>query len=208
MIVFFNWFAKITGLPGAFVCFRTKHLYEDRSVQSRRIKGPAIIVSNHTSVIDYVVMLFVFFSRTLRYQMAEVLFTRKFLAPLLRMLGGIYVDRDSTNLGFMSESARILKKGGVVGIFPEGRLPRPGETPPIEFKPGAAYLALSTGVKLIPVYTDGSYFNLKKRAHVVIGTPIDPKGFDDPSRNDKENIEALTAAMREKIIKLGAMLDG
>lgn len=207
MIRFWNTFVKLTGWPGYLVCFRTKIRYEDRSVQGRHIKGPAIIVSNHNTVIDFVLWLFVFFTRTLRFQMAEVLFTQPFLRKFLPMLGGIYVDRLSSDLAFVGESADILKRGGVVGIFPEGRLPLPGEQRPIEFKPGAAYLSLSTGVKVIPVYTNGSYFKLR-RARAVIGKPMDPADFDDPNRSQKENIEAFTAAMREKVIELRSMLNG
>lgn len=201
-----NAFVKLTGWPAQLIVFRTKYYYEDKSVQSRRIKGPAIIVSNHTAVYDYACMLFVFFTRTLRYQMAELLFEKKLLGPFLKLLGGIYINRNATDLGFMSESETILKKGGVVGIFPEGRLPLESETPPIEFKPGAAYLALASGVKVIPVYTNGAYFS-KKRAMIVIGKPIDPKLFDDRSRSDKENIERLTEAMRAKIIELRELTD-
>ena len=51
---------KFTGWPVQWLCFRTKVTYENRAVQSRRIKGPAIIVSNHTAVYDYAVLLFVF----------------------------------------------------------------------------------------------------------------------------------------------------
>lgn len=61
MIRFFNTFTKITAYPVQKACFNTKILYEDKSVQNRRIKGPAIVVSNHTSVYDYAVLLFCFF---------------------------------------------------------------------------------------------------------------------------------------------------
>ena len=56
--------------------------------------------------------------------MAEVLFRKKKLGRILRAMGGIYVDRESSNFGFVAESEHILQKGGVVGIFPESRLPR------------------------------------------------------------------------------------
>lgn len=206
MIRFFNNFVKATGWPAQLICFRTKVYYENKAVQSRHIRGPAILVSNHTSVYDYAVMLFVFFTRTLRYQMAEILFRGKRLGKFLRMLGGIFVDRDSTNFSFMSESVKVLDKGGVVGIFPEGRLPREGETPPIAFLPGAAYLATSTGVKVIPVYTNGSYFK-RSRARVMIGTPMDPADYCVSGRSEKENIEAFTEAMRNRIIELRTKLD-
>ncbi|MBR4659188.1 MAG: 1-acyl-sn-glycerol-3-phosphate acyltransferase [Clostridia bacterium] len=201
MIGFTNAFVKITGWLPQLLLFRTKVTYEDKSVQKRHIKGPAIIVSNHNTVYDYAVMLFVFITRTLRYQMAEVLFEKQPLGTLLKCLGGIYLNRNSTDTGFMTESAIILQKGGVVGIFPEGRIPKPGEEKPLEFLPGAAYLALNTGVKVIPVYLNGSYFKLK-RARAVIGKPMDPRDFCDPARTEKENITAFAAAMREKVVEL------
>ncbi len=205
MIALFNWLVKITGWLPQKLCFKTKVYYEDKKAQSRRIKGPAIIISNHTSVYDYAVMMFVFFSRTLRYQMAEVLFKKKGLSGFLRALGGIEVNRDTHETSCIDKSERILKKGGVVGIFPEGRLAKEGETPPIEFKTGAAALALMTGVKLIPAYTDGNYFG-KKRARVIIGKPIDARELYDDGKTYRQNLSDVTAALRQKIIDLGELL--
>ena len=203
----FNWFAKITGWPIQFICFRKKTYYEDKAVQSRRIRGKAILISNHLSIFDYPVAIFTFWSRTLRFQMSELVMDKPGLGLLLRMLGGIYVNRNTHDYGFMAKSEKILSKGGVVGICPEGRLPLKGESRPLEFKTGAAYLALNTDTPIVPMYTDGSYFNLRKRAHVIIGTPIIPSEVADPSLSDKENIALLTRVMREKIIDLGQMLN-
>ena len=86
MIAFFNYFVKITGWIVQKIVFRTKIFYEDKKVQSRKIKGKAIIVSNHTSVYDYAVYLFVFFFTTLRCQMAEILYKKKPLAIFLNKL--------------------------------------------------------------------------------------------------------------------------
>lgn len=203
----FNWFAKITGWPIQFICFRKKIYYEDKAVQSRRVRGKAIVISNHTSIFDYPVAMFVFWRRTLRFQMSELVMNKPVLGVLLRMLGGIFVDRNTHDYGFMIKSEKILSRGGFVGICPEGRLPLKGEERPLEFKTGAAYLALSTDTPIIPIYTDGSYFNLKKRAHVIVGTPIIPSQNVDPALSDKENIAQLTRVMRKKIISLGQMLD-
>ena len=201
LIRLFNAFVKITGFPAAFFCFRTKVYYEDKSVQSRRIKGPAILISNHTAVYDYAIYLFVFFFRTLRVQMAELLFERKVLGRFLKTLGGIFVDRNTHDFGFVSKSLDLLKKGWVVGVFPESRIPLPGEERPLPFKTSAAYLALASGVPVIPVYTNGSYFR-KERARVVIGMPIDIHSLEDPALSEKENLARVTEAMREKIISL------
>lgn len=206
MIALFNWFVKITGWLFQKLCFKTKVYYEDKKAQSRRIKGSAIIVSNHTSVYDYAVMMFVFFSRTLRYQMAEVLFRKKGLGGFLRALGGIEVNRETHETSCIEKSEKILKKGGIVGVFPEARLPREGETPPIKFKTGAAALALSTGAKIVPVYTDGCYFK-GKRARVIVGKPLDLREMYDEAKSERENLEELTEKLRQKIIELGKLLN-
>lgn len=204
---FFNAFVKATGWLPQKIAFRTKIEYEDKAVQGRHIKGPAIIICNHTSVFDYAVLLFVFFTRTLRVQMAEVLFQKQPLGLFLKMMGGIYVNRDTHDFSFMGKSEELLRKGKVAGIFPESRLPLKNEERPLPFKPSAAYIALAADVPVIPVYTNGSYFNLKKRARVIIGTPMNVHDFADDARSEKENIDRLTNAMRERIIRLGRMLD-
>ena len=202
MVRFWNWFAKITGWPVQFICFRTKVYYENKKTCSRRIKGPAIIISNHTSVFDYAVYLFVFFSRTLRFQMAEVLYRKKLLGWFLRRMGGIYVDRDGFDFGFVTKSEEILRGGGVVGIFPESRIPKPGEERPLEFKTSAAYIALRADVPVIPVVTNGSYFNFKKRARVMIGEAINVRDLSDPGLVEKEDLKNVSAKLRERIIEL------
>ena len=203
---FWNAFTKITAWPVQKLIFRTKILYEDAAVQKRGIHGPAILISNHTSVFDYAIWLFVFFGRTLRFQMAEVLFRKKPLGLFLRMLGGIYVNRESHDFGFVAQSERILEKGGVVGIFPESRLPLPEEDRPLPFKPSAGWLARASGVPVIPVYTNGCYWSLN-RAVVMIGTPMDVSQLTDDRLSDKENIDRVTQAMRARVIELGKKLD-
>ena len=93
-----------------------------------------------------------------------------------------------------------------MGVFPESRLPKPNETRPLEFKTSVSYLALSSGAPIIPVYTNGSYFN-KKRARVMIGKPIYLSDFLDESLDDKQNLELVTKRLREEIIRLGEQLN-
>lgn len=200
-IKFVNLFTKVTAWPVQWICFRTKILYEDKKVQGRKIRGSAIVISNHTSVFDYAVFLFVFWSRTLRCQMAEVLFEKIPLGYLLKGLGGIRIDRNNYDFSFLARSQAILKAGGVVGIFPESRLALPGEERPLPFKPSAAYLALQSHVPVIPVYTNGRYFQ-KKRAIVLIGKPLDVMSAVDPALSEKEQIAAASEYMRNRIIAL------
>ena len=185
-----------------FICFRTKVYCEDKKVQGRRIKGPAIVVSNHTSVFDFAVFLFVFFGRTLRYQMAEVLFEiNKILGWFLRKLGGIRINRKTYNFSFIDKSEEILRDGGVVGIFPESRLPLKDEERPLPFKASAAIIAMRSDVPVIPVYTNGKYF-AKERARVIIGRPIYVNEYVDSDLTEKENARNISIIMRDKILEL------
>ena len=206
MIRFFNFFVKVTGWLVQKIVFRTKIYYEDKKIQSRKIKGPAIIASNHTSVWDYCIFVFVFLFRTLRYQMAEVLFKKKVLGLFLKLMGGIYVNRDTHDFSFIDKSNDLLNKGWVVGCFPESRLPLPNEERPLEFKVSTIYLALQNGVEIIPLYTNGVYFK-KARARVMIGKPFDARKCVDDSLSEKENVERITKLLRERIIELGKKLD-
>ena len=205
-IKFWNAFAKLTGWPVQFLCFRTKVYYEDRSAQGRHIRGPAILVSNHTAVYDFAVYMFVFWTRILRCQMAELLFEKPFLGRLLRHLGGIRVDRTGYDFGFLNKSLEILEKGGVVEVFPESRIPLPEEARPLEFKVSAAWLALASGVPVIPVVTNGSYFN-RKRARVLIGKPLLAADLAEEGLDEKENLRLVSDRLRERIIELERLLN-
>lgn len=198
-----NWFVKITGWPVQKILLRTKIYYEDKAVQSRKIRGSAVVISNHTSVYDYALYLFVFWGRTLRVQMGEVLFEKKLLGWFLRRMGGIRVNRNAHDFSFLQKSEEILYQGGVVEIFPESRLPKESEKGKglLPFVTSAAYIALSTGAPIIPVYTNGAYF-CKKRAEVVIGKPFFAAEYTREDCSEHENLERVSEEMRRRILLL------
>lgn len=204
-IKFFNAFVKITAYPFWILALRPKVYYEDKRIQGRTIYGPAIIISNHTSVYDYALIFFVMIGRTLRYQMAEVLFEKPVLGWFLSNLGGIYVNRKAINANFIRESEEILRNNGVVGIFPEARLAEKGEETPLPFVPSTAMIAMDSNVPIIPIYTKGGYF--KKSAKMIIGKPIDVNDYIDPRLSRNKNIRKVSEDLRQEIIRLGDLLD-
>ena len=202
MIALCSWIIKIVNYIPQLIVFRTRVYYENKSVQRRRIKGSAIVVSNHITIMDFAVMMFVFYSRTLRCLMAELMFKQNFvLTFLLKILGGIKVDRDSHDYSFVSKCCKILDKGGVIEIYPEARIPQPGEETPLPFKSSAAYIALESGAPIIPVYNEGKYFKLH-RNKVIIGTPIDVRELYDNSLGHTENLENISKILRQRVIEL------
>ncbi|MBR2969677.1 MAG: 1-acyl-sn-glycerol-3-phosphate acyltransferase [Clostridia bacterium] len=200
-------FVKITGWPLAALIFRTKYYYEDKNVQSRKIKGPAIIVSNHTAISDFMIYMYAFAGRNIHCVMADILYKKnKFMNWFLPRIGGIKVCRETNNYEFINTCKRVLDKGGVVEIYPEARIPKPHEEKPLEFKPSAAYLAMMTKVPIIPLYTNGSYYK-KSRARIIIGKPINVAELIDERLSEKDNIEKINKHLRDTIMGLGDELD-
>ena len=192
----FLWFVKLTGAVPALIFFKPK-VY--RVGKNSKLKKGMILVSNHKSLMDFVLYLILFFGKTIRFLMAEVLFNKgKLFANFLFAIGGIYVNRDACDLSFMQESVNELHKNGNVAVFPEGRLPVGGKAFP--FKPGVTYIAAKSNAQILPVYTDGNY-GLFKRARVVIGEPFNITDYIEGELNEKE-YERLTLIIKEKTYAL------
>ena len=207
MYAFANWFVKITGFIPQLLFFRLKVHYENKAVQNRYIKGSAIIASNHHTLIDFAVVLYTFWTRTLRCLMAEILYKKNvFLTTLIKALGGIRVNRDAHDFSFLEKSCEILRKGGVIEIYPEARIAGNNEPKPLPFKPSVIYLAMTSGAPIIPVYTNGKYFD-KERARIIIGTPVYVKDWYDNSLDEKTNIDLMCKKLRERVIELGNELE-
>lgn len=187
-------FVKITGILPALLFFKPKVYKTGKN--SKRLKKGYILVSNHTSLLDFPLYLILFWYRSINFLMAEVLFRNKLLAVFLKSIGGIMVDRDTKELGFVSRCIDILDNKGTVGIFPQGRLPIGNK--PFPFTSTTAYIALKSGAPILPVYTEGKY-GITKRSRVVIGDPIILSEHCKDGLSESEQLKYLTEFLQEKI---------
>lgn len=194
------WFVKITGFLPQLFYFRKKIYYENKKVQKRRIKGGAIVASNHKSLLDFALLMFVFGNRDMYSLVGEVMFHKTpILTWLLRKLGCIKVERYKLDVSFMDGAVNKLKKGKVIEIYPEGRLPLKTENDLLPFKPGAIHLALQSNKPIISVYHDGNY---GKPVKVIIGEPINFNELYDDSKTEKDNIDFMTEHLKNRIKEL------
>ena len=145
--------------------------------------GSAVIVANHESLADILVLL-----ASLPIQVRFLAKRRIFSVPVLgwsiRAAGFIPVDRGDHRRGAATFEAAMarLQGGRSVIVFPEETRTRTGELLP--FKKGAALLALRSGLPILPVGIAGTRQVLPRDtllptagpAAVVIGEPIPVEG--------------------------------
>ena len=200
----FRWLAIITGYPFVWLYSKTKVYYENKSVQSRKLRGGALIISNHYSVWDFVQNMFLLLPRKLNVVAGEIAYKNKFLVFGMKFFGGVQANRVTKSLSFIDSSIRLIKDGQLVQIFPEGHNNIDGKI--AEFKPTYLMIALKSGRPIIPIVTDGNY-GLFKRAHVIIGEPIDLSDYIGDNLPSKEVLAELNNMVYEKVVSLKSQLD-
>lgn len=194
-------FTRLTGILPALLFFKPR-VYRTK----KHLPKSCIIVSNHKSLLDFVLYLLVFPFRTIRFLMAEVLYSKgKFFSFLLNSWGGIRVDHDDRDFSFISESIEILDNGGCVGIFPEARLPVNGKSFP--FTTSAAFIAMHSDTPIVPVFTDGNY-GLFKRSCVCVGEPFYLTDYIKEGLDTETQLSRLTEILQKKVFALEEQLKG
>jgi len=165
------YFDLLLGLIVQLFVFKTKTYYEDGNRQNGRLKGGAIIISNHRSFMDAIVIALRFFFHKLHFIIADYYKDKLKVAKfMMETIGGILVDIEGQNLDFIEESKRITAKGGAILMFPEGDYKFTYE--PQKFSAGYIMLAVKTEAKILPIVNDFNY-GLFKRVHLMIGNSID-----------------------------------
>jgi 1-acyl-sn-glycerol-3-phosphate acyltransferase len=152
-------------------------------------QGAAVLASNHVSYLDFI---FVGLAgrpsrRLVRFMAKDGVFKDRIGGPLMRGMHHIPVDRGAGSASFR-EALSALKRGEVVGIFPEATISRSFTVK--EIKSGAVRLAQASQAPLVPVavwggqrmFTKDHPKDLTSRGrHILIsvGEPIPtPKGAD------------------------------
>lgn len=117
--------------------------------------GGAVMASNHVGYFDftYVGLAARPAGRLVRFMAKEEVFTHAVAGPLMRGMKHIPVDR-TAGAGSFRAALDALRQGEIVGVFPEATISRSFELK--DFKSGAARLAATAGVPLLPTVVWGS----------------------------------------------------
>ena len=168
---------------------------EKNGEENIKEKGAYLICANHRSNWDAPILV----SNLKRkvYVMAKAeLFKNKFIKWFGRKCCVFPVKRGMRDIESIKYSLNLLKDGEILVIFPEGT--RNGIEKGEKVKDGAAFFAVRTGAKVIPVGISGGEKPFKQMT-IRYGKPMD---FSDRDKNDKEELDKITEEIMEEIIKL------
>jgi len=147
-----------TGIVFRFssVYARVVHLlraHGRENIPAERRAGPIIVVANHTAGIDPILIQSVC-PFEIRWMMASDM-RLPALDWFWNWAGVIIVDRFGRDRTAARQAIRHLKRGGVLGIFPEGGIERPPRQI-LPFLAGVGLLIRRTGAPVLPVIITGT----------------------------------------------------
>lgn len=168
--------------------------------------GPALIVSNHQSFMDPV-LLGCAGRRRLTYLARSNLFENAFLRPLIRFFRAVPIDRGFGKEGLLTVLNQ-LAQGQAVLMFVEGERTHTGELQPL--KPGVSLLIKRVTCPIIPVGIAGAYEAWPRHQKWPKCDPLFGPGYGrslgvaygppiDPSRYAKLDRDAILGDLFQEI---------
>lgn len=177
--------------------------YGKENIPAETPDDRTILCCNHISEMDPVYLEMcqkrhVFFMA--KAELFRGRFSRWFLG---RLFGAFPVERGKGDTGALDKAEEIVRRGRLLGIFPEGTRSRDGQLG--RAKSGAALIAARTGANILPVciVAKDQKVRLFHRAKVIFGKPMTPQELhlEDPEHPD------LRFASRALMQRIGEMIE-
>lgn len=152
----------------AWLLIHSFYRLNKRGVEHIPHEGPAVVICNHVSFVDPVILMAVS-PRPIRFIMDHRIFRTPIISFIFRHSRAIPIapakeDPEMMEKAF-AEAGKALDEGELVGIFPEGRITDTGELYP--FRPGITRILERNPVPVIPLALQGlwgSFFSRKDGA--------------------------------------------
>lgn len=172
--------------------------------------GPVIVVSNHISNFDPIVLahFLIWQGRWPRALAKSDLWSIPVIGWLARTLGQIPVERRTIRAGeSLNAAADALDRGECVVIYPEGTITADPDQWPMTGRPGTARLALQTGAPVIPIGQWGAHQVMpgkrvsfprllpRHTMHVLAGDPVELDDLREASESPSAAAEASLRIM-------------
>ena len=170
-------------------------------------EGGFVLAANHTSNFDPWPLGIPFLPRRQLRFMAKAELFNPVLTPILRAGGAFKVRRGEGDLEAMRTAAQLAREGEIVVMFPEGTRQKKGLRKKFEARPhtGAARIALSAGVPLVPAAIGGTdRLSRLGPLRVAYGEPVDLSDLHE--LETKRAATIATQRLMNKIEELKATL--
>lgn len=166
-------------------------------------KGACIFATNHISNLDPFI-LGISLKQKVNFFAKESLFDTPLKNLIFRGMKAFPVKRDEVDVWALKEAVKRLKKGEPLIVFPEGT--RGVSSREKKVQPGIGFIAVKSGVPIVPAYLEGTDKALPNGAkwfkrHPVklyIGKPVEfnkTKDYQDIAQKAVDAIYALKPAV-------------
>lgn len=166
-------------------------------------RGPLILASNHLNLADPPILT-AMMPRRIVWLTKQELFDIPVFGFLYHLFGCLPVRRFEADLKALRRSQEALRRGHVLGMFPEGT--RSGEQGLGRAEPGTALIAMRTNAPVLPVAIWGTEnvklprdFFRRTTVHVRYGEPF---YLERPHRLTKEAVEEGAQEIMRRIAAL------
>ncbi len=184
-----------------------QHLAGVEGVENLPATGPCVLVPNHSSFADHLVLVAILPAlrdRGTYYLTKAEAFGHSLRRKWTEGMGGIPVDRERPGRELLTAVDSVFASGSTLVVYPEGT--RGPGWPLLPFKDGAFWFAQRAGVPVIPVGLLGTQDILPKgavlprraKARVVFGPPLEV----DASLPRAKRVAAMTEQGREAVAAL------
>ncbi|MEY2545715.1 MAG: acyl-[acyl-carrier-protein]-phospholipid O-acyltransferase [Verrucomicrobiota bacterium] len=188
----------------AFGIFLSRTFYRVNAFgQGRLPSGGFLLLPNHISFVDAMVLQLACPGRRIRYIVDEGFYRKPILHPFLKLLGCIPISARRAK-DAVRDAAEQIRAGEIVCLFPEGQLTRSGTL--LRLQRGYELIARQADAVVVPVWLDqlwGSIFSFqggkffrKWPRRIPYRVTV---AFGEPLPNERADM----ATVREELLKLG-----
>ena len=197
------WHMGLIANTGLWLAGIRVHVSGDiESLRERVKKGEGFcFVSNHTSMLDIVLMLGRLRCQTGFVAKRELLYFLP-VNVMIAMSHSVFINRRSLkkSVKAIRRAGERLRKGHSMVIFPEGTRSKTGQIG--TFKHGAFRMATESGAYIVPVTVKGLRDSFEDRKHVFqrrdcylhVGTPVKA-----PASSDREAVAQMVSAVENEV---------
>lgn len=167
------------------------------------LTGPLVLVANHSSFIEPQLIFGMLPRRSVFLVKAEL--SRGAVGRALVGIGQLTVRRGTADREPLMAAVRVLRAGGVIGVFPEGTR---GSGDVAHAEQGAAWLVRAGDAVVLPVATRGTFRpagarrRFRPKLDVLVGAP-----FRLSVQRGRSGLEIATEEIRKHLADLVRELD-